>query len=217
MEFNYKRSVFYGSGKAKKSFLFLPADASVNWTNLTVTGGKLMVAGNKLGFRTEFTENEIMTTVSTGKKYDFQIGYYEMRWQRPSDYNTVYSYTDGTSQYPIMYEAIYESSGFVLVAKNKIPSSPGLNCDFRYWGGLKSKITTALGKPQGDKEEAHSDGFRLGLWYNWFWCKHSTTGFYSTLGLLADYRNWSIDKEDGGLTIDGERLFGVFGSLGYRF
>lgn len=220
-EFSHSETIFYGNAQAARSFMFLPSDARVDWSHLTVYGARKLSAGSSLAFRTQFVDNEMTVSLWDFKGYSLRVGYYDLAWQRPSDNNDQYMITDGVSVYPILYETTYRTRGITFLYKNNASAAPRWNIDVGFRHGFDNKIKAALERQLGEKESLEFNGVRLGLWYNWY-PSRKARGLSWSVGFAMDYRKWEIETRDSNnkvistKRIDEEMLNRFFAGVRWR-
>ncbi|MCK5584377.1 MAG: hypothetical protein KAI33_11320, partial [Elusimicrobiales bacterium] len=128
-EFKYSRTSFYGNAKVSEPCFYLDKSAIVDWDNKTIAGGHKLNAGESVAFYTDFKEMEITMSFYRYRDHEVRAGYFSKSWKRPSDNNQAYAISTPSGVYPIIYDTIYKSKGFILAYRSVDNSSPEWNMD----------------------------------------------------------------------------------------
>lgn len=196
-QYQYSSSAFYGNAKVNETFYYMGPGAIINISSRTVYGAEKMSAGNLISFRTEFKEKEVTTMFYSLPKgyHEFRMGYFSMRWRRPSANNTGYTVSDSSGVYPVAYDTKYTAEGLALKWVSRDMTSPGLNSDISLRYSPNAKIDQTLPLFIRKDEFLSFMEIRLGACYNWYSNKETRNGMFLSIGGTTKWLSWSIDKK----------------------
>lgn len=222
IQYQYSKTVFYGKANVSDTFYYMGTD----------TIAVKLYPGTPLSFRTEFRDNEITAAIYSMPKdfHEARLGYFSLKWRRPSANNMGYSISDEVSTYPVVYDTQYTAKGVSFRWVSRDMTSPGLNGDIALKLALKSEMKQVLPlKLLEDKELAFAES-RFGGCYNWYLNKKTRDGLFVSIGGDIKFFNWStVEKQTddnsnseenqsfNSREIDRETLYTVYLRGGFRF
>jgi len=237
LRYKYTRELFFGEARALNNAYYLPKDASVDYENNIITGGKSLSIGAKRDFRTEFIDEEVSIslwafdlpislslpfgyTEFKVAPHQFRIGCYKSEWNRPSD-TSVITYESR----PIIYEATYKSKGALVSVETININSPGINVDFSFKMGREDSLETAVDwNKHFDRHEVdiNSSMIHIGIWYNQYFGKDRYQGVFFTVGGGWSKRAMNVDVKSEGesdtrVIHDSDLQSKLYATLGYKF
>lgn len=239
VRFKYTNEVYFSEATTRSKALYLPSNATFNHQTRTVSGGRELAAGEKLGAKTTLTEEEISVPLVTfdmpyylnGElwkmaKHDLRIGHYSRKWSRPSDTDALTIKDRSGVARPVVYNADYKSDGVMLSVETTDVDAPGFNADFSFRIGYDDKISSVIdwSKLADKPVDTGFYALNLSLWYNYYfnrtryqgWCM-SLGGSWTQSAMNVEIPTKQADSSTQTIVHDTDLFTKYFMTLSYRF
>lgn len=228
IKFKYSHELYFGEAAGKQDFIFVPLDVGARFNSPLPPQSQRVSAGEKLFFQTLFVDYETSISAYTYQTVDVRIGYFQSKWERPSDYY-VYTTVDDTL---VILGYRFEASGVMLGIQTIDRGAPGFYIDLalRFAALSKRSITTSvedLGTVFSSEDGSGLNYVSLfaGGWYNAYFDSQRNSGLYLSFGVTWERRRWlreystpegQTSSADNFSVVENDEFLKFFGSLGFR-